>query len=340
MKATIKDIAKALGISIATVSRALTGSYEVNKETREKVLNKAKELHYKPNIQARNLLKSKNNLIGVIIPEFRSFFFPEIIIGIQEVMNKEGYQVLICQSNESSELERKNVEMLEDSMIEGLIVSVTKESKNIDLYQRLINEMMPIVFVNRIIPELDASKVIIDDKKCAFKAVEHLIKCGYKRIAHLGGNEHLSVAKNRAQGYKDALEFYNIPLQENLIMYVGVQEDRAKIGVDYLLSLKDKPDAIFTVTDPIAVGTIIELRKRGIRVPEDIAVVGFSESPVGRALDLTSVAQPTFQIGHTAAELLLKKIKNHNTPSETIVLDAQLNIRNSSIPPQKITTKK
>jgi DNA-binding LacI/PurR family transcriptional regulator len=340
VKATIKDIAKALGISIATVSRALTGSYEVNKGTREKVLNKAKELHYKPNIQARNLLKSKNNLIGVIIPEFRSFFFPEIIIGIQEVMNKEGYQVLICQSNESSELEKRNVEMLEDSMIEGLIVSVTKESKNIDLYQRLINEMMPIVFVNRIIPELDASKVIIDDQKWAFKAVEHLIKCGYKRIAHLGGNEHLSVTKNRAQGYKDALAFYNIPLQENLMMYVGVQENRARIGVDYLLSLKDKPDAIFTVTDPIAVGTILELRKRGIRVPEDVAVVGFSESPVGRALELTSIAQPTFQIGHTAAELLLKKIRNHNIPSETIILDAQLNIRNSSIPPQKITTKK
>jgi LacI family transcriptional regulator len=279
-------------------------------------------------------------MIGVVIPEFRSFFFPEIIIGIQEVLNKEGYQVLICQSNESSELERKNVEMLNDSMVEGLIVSVTKESKNTDLYQRLINEMMPIVFVNRIIPELDANKVIIDDKKWAFKAVEHLIKCGYKRIAHLGGNEHLSVTKSRAQGYKDALEYYNIPLQDRLIMYVGVQEDRAKIGVDYLLSLKEKPDAIFTVTDPIAVGTILELRKRGIRVPEDIAVVGFSESPVGRALELTSVAQPTFKIGHTAAELLLNKMKNYNTPNETIVLDAQLNIRNSSYPSQKLTKTK
>ncbi len=337
MKATIKDIAKSLGISIATVSRALTGSYEVNKETKEKILAKAKELHYKPNIQARNLLKRRNNMIGVVVPEFITFFFPEIIIGIQDVMNKEGYQVLICQSNESSELEKKNVEMLEDSMVEGLIISVTKESKNIELYQRLINERMPIVFVNRIIPELDANKVIIDDQKWAFAAVEHLIKCGYNRIAHLAGNEHLSVTQRRVQGYKDALEAYSIPFQEKLVMYVGVQQDRAKVGVNYLLSLKDKPDAIFAVNDPLAIGTILELRKRGIKVPEEIAVVGFSESPIGRILDLTSVAQPTFKIGHTAAELLLKKIKNHNIPSETIVLDAQLNIRSSSIPPKKIS---
>lgn len=336
MKTTIKDIAKALGVSIATVSRALTGSFDVNPETKEMVQAKAKELHYKPNIQARNLLKRRNNMIGVIIPEFRSFFFPEIIIGIQEVMNKEGYQVLICQSNESSELERKNVEMLENSMVEGLIISVTKESKNIDLYQRLINEQMPIVFVNRVLPDLDASQVIIDDRKWAFKAVEHLIKCGYKRIAHLAGNEHLSVTKRRVQGYKDALEQYNMPLQERLIMHVGVQQDRAKVGVDYLLSLKEKPDAIFAINDPVAIGTLLELQKRGIKVPEEIAVVGFSESPIGRILGLTSVAQPTFKIGHEAAELLLERINKPQTLVEIKVLDAQLNIRSSSLPAHKM----
>jgi LacI family transcriptional regulator len=276
-------------------------------------------------------------MIGVVVPEFITFFFPEIIIGIQEVMNEVGYQVLICQSNESSDLERKNVEMLENSMVEGMIISVTKESKNTDLYKRLINEQMPIVFINRVLPDLEASQVVIDDKKWAFKAVEHLIKCGYKRIAHLAGNEHLSVTQRRVQGYKDALESYNIPFQERLIMYVGVQQDRAKVGVDYLLSLKDKPDAIFAVNDPVAIGTILELRKRGIKVPEEIAVVGFSESPIGRILDLTSVAQPTFKIGHVAAELLLEKINKHETPVEIKVLDAQLNIRSSSLPAYKMT---
>jgi DNA-binding LacI/PurR family transcriptional regulator len=334
-KITIKEIASALGLSIATVSRALNGSYDIHPETKEKVLEKARELHYKPNIQARNLLKKRNNMIGVVVPEFITFFFPEIIIGIQEVVNKHGYQVLICQSNESSSLERKNVEMLEDSMVEGLIVSVTKDSKNLDLYERLIQDRMPMVFVNRVLPQLDVSQVVIDDRKWAFQTVEHLIKCGYKRIAHLAGNPDLSVTKERLQGYLDALAAYGIPVQEQLIMYVGIQQDRAKSGIDYLLVLKERPDAIFAVNDPVAVGCMLELRKRGLKVPEDVAVSGFSESPIGKIMELTSVSQPTFEIGKIAAEMLLKKIENYNVPVETIVLDAHLNIRNSTLPLSK-----
>lgn len=334
-KATIKDIAKALNISIATVSRALNESHEIHPLTKKKVLAKAKELRYKPNIQARNLLKRRSNMIGVVVPEFITFFFPEIIIGIQEIVNKLGYQVLISQSNESSSLEARNVEMLEESMVEGLIVSVAKDSRNIDLYQRLINERMPIVFVNRVMSGLNASQVVIDDRKWAFKVTEHLIKCGYKRIAHLAGNNHLSVTKARLQGYLDALTAYGIEMQENLIMYVGVQQDRAKIGIDYLMNLREKPDAIFAINDPIAVGCMLELKKRGIKVPDDIAVAGFSESPIGRIMELSSVFQPTLEIGRRAAELLLKKIKDYDAPVETITLDAKLNIRNSTLPLSK-----
>ena len=274
-------------------------------------------------------------MIGVVVPEFITFFFPEIIIGIQEVVNKMGYQVLISQSNESSSLESRNVKMLEESMVEGMIVSVAKNSRNIEQYQRLIDERMPIVFVNRVISELNASQVVIDDMKWAFKVTEHLIKCGYRRIAHLAGNEHLSVTKERMQGYQNALLAYDIPLNENLVMYVGVQQERAKIGVDYLMSLKEKPDAIFAINDPVAVGCILELKKRGIRIPEDIAVAGFSESPIGRMMELTSVFQPTFEIGRKAAGLLLKQIKDFDAPAETIILDAKLNIRNSTLPLSK-----
>ncbi len=336
-KATIKDIAKAMGISIATVSRALTGSHEVNAVTRKLVQDKARELNYKPNIQARNLLKRRNNMIGVVVPEFITFFFPEIIIGIQEVMNDAGYQVLICQSNESSKLERKNVEMLEASMVEGLIISVTKESKNLDLYQRLLDDRMPLVFINRVLPELNASQVIIDDRKCAFKVVEHLIKCGYRRIAHLAGNEHLSVTQRRVEGYKDALKAYDLPFHEQYLMYVGVQQDRARVGVNYLLSLKDKPDAIFAVNDPIAIGTMIELKKRGLRIPEEMAVVGFTESPIGRILDLTSVSQPTQEMGRAAAELLLQQINDTDTATQIRIFDAPLHVRGSSLPAHKRT---
>lgn len=334
-KTTIKDIARELGLSIATVSRALNGTSDVSQETRNKVLNKAKELFYKPNIQARNLLKKRNNMIGVVVPEFVTFFFPEIIIGIQEVANANGFQVLICQSNESSTQEKKNIEMLEESMVEGLIVSVAKDAKNIDLFQRLKRERMPLVFVNRVLPELNASQVVIDDRKWAFKSVEHLIKCGYKNIAHLAGNEHLSVTKERMQGYIDALNHYNIPIKKHLIMHVGVQQDRAKIGIDYLLSLKEKPDAIFAINDPIAVGCMLELKKRGLNVPQDIAIAGFTESPMGKIMELTSVLQPTHEIGKTAAQMLLQQIADINQPTEIITLDAKLNIRNSTIPTHK-----
>lgn len=334
-KTTIKEIANSLGLSIATVSRALNNSSEIHPETKERVLAKAQELRYKPNIQARNLLKRRSNMIGIVVPEFITFFFPEIIIGIQEVANKRGYQALICQSNESSSLERKNVEMLEESMVEGLIVSVTKDSQNIDLYERLIQEKMPIVFVNRVLPHLQADQVIIDDRKWAFKTVEHLIKCGYKQIAHLAGNPDLSVTKERLQGYLDALTAYNIPIQEQLIMHVGVQQDRAKSGIDYLMILKEKPDAIFAVNDPIAIGCMLELKNRGLNVPEDIAVAGFSESPIGRIMGLTSVSQPTFEIGKIAAKMLLKQIENSTSQKETIVLDAKLNIRSSTLPQNK-----
>ncbi len=334
-KTTIKDIARILGLSIATVSRALNGSHDVNADTREKVLAKAKELRYKPNIQARNLLKQRNSMIGVVVPEFITFFFPEIIIGIQEILNREGYQVLICQSNESSTLERRNVERLEESGVDGLIVSVAKDSRNLDLYERLIAERMPIVFINRVFPKLVAHQVVIDDRLWAFKAVEHLIKCGYRKIAHLAGNEHLSVTQRRLQGYLDALKTYDVPVRDHFIMHVGVQQDKARPGVDFLLSLKEKPDAIFAVNDPVAVGCLLELKRRSIRVPEDIAVVGFSESPIGRIMELTSVSQPTFEIGRIAAAQLLKQIRQPDLPVETLVLEAKLNIRNSSIPPGK-----
>ena len=336
-KPTIKDIARESGFSIATVSRALNGTYDTKAETRELVLQKAKELGYKPNIQARNLIKRRNNMIGVVVPEFITFYFPEIIIGIQEVANENNYQVLICQSNESSTLEKKNIEMLEASMVEGLIVSVAKDACNIELFNRLIQERMPMVFVNRGMPELDAGQVIIDDRKWAFKSVEHLIKCGYRRIAHLAGNEHLSVTKERLQGYVDALQAYNIPFRENLIMYVGIQQDRAKIGVDYLLNLREKPDAIFAVNDPIAIGCMLELRNRGLRVPEDMAVAGFTESPTGQIMQLTSVRQPTAEIGRIAADMLLKKIQNYDTPNRTVVLNGELNVRKSTIPAHKLS---
>ena len=331
-KTTIKDIARALRGSAATVSRSLNNSHEISEEMRRLVLSKAKELNYKPNINARNLLRRRTNMIGVVVPEFTTFFFSEIIIGIQEVLNAEGYQVLICQSSESGVIERQNIEMLESSMVEGLIVSVTKDAQNIDLYNRIITDGTPIVFVNRVPPKLQATQIVIDDRKWAFKIVDHMIRCGYRKIAHLGGCQNLSVTKERLQGYIDALSAHNIPIQEKYIMYVGVQQEHAKVGVDYLLSLKKRPKAIFAINDSIAIGCMLELRKRGLRIPQDMAIAGFSESPIGRIMELTRVAQPTLDMGKLAAQHLLQQIRGLTTPTETIVLDGKLNIRKSSLP--------
>lgn len=331
MNVTIKDIAKALGISIATVSRAMSNSPEIKTETRERVLEMARKMNYKPNIWARNLQNRQNNLIGVVVPEFITFFFPEIIMGIQEVLNPLGYQVLICSSCESSETERKNVCMLEKNMVDGMIVSVSHESKNRDLFERLLNEHIPLVFVNRVFEDLPSARIVIDDHKWAYKAVELLIKAGYRKIAHLAGNEHLSVTKGRIQGYIDALTDYGIPYDPRLLMHVGVQQQVAKVGLRYLLSLKVKPDAIFAVNDPVAIGVYLELKERGIRVPDDMGLVGFSDSPTGKVLGLSSVEQPTFEMGRKAAEMLLWQIQHKEINTETLVLDAKLNIRKSSM---------
>ena len=177
--------------------------------------------------------------------------------------------------------------------------------------------------------------MILDDRKWAFKVVEHLIKCGYRHIAHLAGNEHLAVTKERLQGYLDALEAYHLPVRDSLVMHVGIQQDRAKAGIDYLMSLRQRPDAIFTVNDPIAIGCMLELRRRGIRIPEDVAVAGFSESPIGRIMELTSVSQPTFELGRTAALRLLQQMREPGIPVETIVLEGKLNVRHSTLPIDK-----
>lgn len=331
MNVTIKDIAKALGISTATVSRALSDNPEIKKETRERVLEKAKEMHYKPNIWARNLQNTRAKLIGVVVPEFITFFFLEIIMGIQEIMNPLGYQVLICQSSESSDIERRNIEMLEKSMVDGLIISLSKDSKNEDYLARLIDDGMPVVFVNRVCEKFSTNKIIIDDHKWAYKAVEHLIKSGYRRIAHLAGNEHLSITKWRLQGYIDALTDYGIQYDPRLVMHVGIQQKTASVGLNYLLSLKDKPDAVFAVNDPVAIGVYMGLKEKGLKVPDHMGIVGFSESAVGRVLELSSVEQPTFEMGRRAAEMLVRHIEDSSLGNEELILDAKLNIRKSSI---------
>lgn len=333
-RATIKDIAKALNLSTSTVSRALADRWDVNPETRKAVLELAEKLHYKPNPLSLNLKQRQSFSVGVVIPEFINSFFPEVIIGMQSVLEPKGYQLLISQSNEQAEVELKNLKALEAKMVDGFLVSITQETNDLEYFRHLIENRIPLVFFNRIGKDLPISHVIIDDYKWAFLAVEHLIEQGCKRIIHLAGPENLDISKNRLHGYADALEKHGIAFDENLVITCGVMMEKGILGAMKIMEMAELPDGIFAINDPVAVGAMKTLKKSGIRIPEDIAIVGFTESKMAMIIEpnLTSVEQPTYEMGKAAAELLLEQMNSNNeVPQRTITLEAQLNIRESSL---------
>lgn len=218
---TIKDVAKALNVSVSTVSRAFNDKYDIRKETRDYILEKANAMGYHPNPIAKKLLSQCSYNIGVVVPEFINPFFPEVIIGIQDVLFKAGYQVLIMQSNESAINELENIKTLENNMVDGIIISISQETKNIDYYKKLIADGFPFVMFNRVSDELDVPKVIFDDYKWAFFATEHLIYQGYK-IFHFSGPKVLGLSRRRIEGFTDALKKHRIPVTPDLIIETGL----------------------------------------------------------------------------------------------------------------------
>lgn len=334
-RVTIKELAKELKISTSTVSRALGDKWDVNPETRKAVLELAEKWNYHPNPMSLSLKQQQTMTIGVIVPEFITNFFAEVIIGIQYTMESAGYNILISQSDESPEREAKNVKNLEDRFVDGLIISLTKDTINTDYIKNLIDRNFPLVLFNRV-SDIDAPKVILDDYKWAFVAVEHLIKQGNKRIAYLAGPENLGVSKQREKGYLDALRKYDIPIDPQLIIRCGVMMEKGVMGAHCILEMENRPDAIFAINDPVAIGAMKTLQKNGVKIPEDISVVGFSESRMAMIVEpnLTSVEQPTFEMGKTAAELLIEQLKQKKDeviPNRCITLDAKLNERESSL---------
>ncbi|WP_310378832.1 LacI family DNA-binding transcriptional regulator [Flavobacterium sp.] len=331
---TIKDIAKKLNISIATVSRAFNNKNDIKLETKKLILKTAKEMGYRPNPMAKKLMQKRSLTIGIVVPEFLNSFFPEVIIGAQEILFQKGYQVLITQSNENYETELINVKALEDSMVDGIIISQTSETKNVDYYQHLINSGFPIVFFNRVCDEISASKILFNDYKWAFFATEHLINQGYKNIYHLKGKESLSLTNDRMKGFVDAHAKHKLALSKEQIIPTGFDIEDGKRVADAIINSGKIPDAIFASNDPSAIGAMQVFKKRGFVIPKDIAFVGFTESRMGAIIDppLTSVLQPAKEIGRQAARILIEQIENPvNYKPQIIVLNGQLNIRESSV---------
>lgn len=331
---TIKDIAKKLNLSIATVSRAFNNKTDISLDTKNLILKTALEMGYRPNPMAKKLMQKRSLSIGIVVPEFLNGFFPEVIIGAQEILFEKGYQVLITQSNESHETELKNLKALEDSMVDGIIISQCSENKNSAYLQNLINTGFPIVFFNRVCNEIKASKILFNDYKWAFFATEHLIFQGNKNIYHLKGKETLSLTNDRLKGFLDAHAKHKMTVEMHQIIPTGFTiEEGKRVAIDIIESGKI-PDAIFASNDPSAIGAMQVFKSKGFQIPQDIAFVGFTESKMGTIIEpnLTSVLQPAIEIGREASKILMQQIENPSSfKNETIVLNGQLNIRESSV---------
>jgi DNA-binding LacI/PurR family transcriptional regulator len=330
--ATIIDIAKILDISPSTVSRALNNHPDINAKTKEKVRKVAKNLQYSPNTIAQSLKTNRTTSIGVMIPEIKHDFFSSAISGIEEIAYNSGYTIVVCQSNESYQREVLNVNVLMRHRVAGVIASISQSTKKSDHFKDLIRQKIPVVFFDRVCDDIETSKVVIDDYKSAFDAVTFLINKGYKKIAHFAGPRGVGVYEKRLKGYVDAIKENNIPFVDGLLLHAGLDIKDGYNAMDSLFKSKLFPDAIFTVNDPVALGACKRIKEAGLKIPGDIAAVGFSNNVITTIVDppLTTVDQFPFEMGRKAAELLIQTIENNLMKPRTIIMDTKLVVREST----------
>jgi DNA-binding LacI/PurR family transcriptional regulator len=334
---TIKDIAKALGLSTSTVSRALRDSYEISPETKKLVLEYAEKNNYHPNPIALSLKERRSRSIGVIVCEIANSYFSQVINGIESIAYNNGYNVIIAQSRESFDREILNLQYLTSRSIDGLIISISTETTDFSYLKELHQKGMPIVFFDRIVNEIDTHKVIADNFKGAYDATVHLINNGYRRIATVSNPELLSITKERLAGYRAALTDNGIGVDDSLIKYCrhgGMIVSEVEEVVNELLKLKQKPDAIFASADKLTTNCLRILKTKGISVPDDVGLVGFSNTDLTELLDppLSIIKQPAFEMGEVSMQLLLQLIESKRpvTDFETRVLSTELLIRGST----------
>jgi len=329
---TIKDIARELGISPSTVSKALKGHPDISAETKKAVRELVEKWNYKPDPIALSLKGGLTMTIGVIVPEIVHYFFSTVISGIEDVAYDSGYHVMFCQSNESYEREVKAVATLLSSRVDGILISVCKATKDFDHFRSIINAGIPLVFFDRVCEELDTGRVVVDDEYGAFKAVEHLIKTGCKNIVHLAGPQNLTIGKSRKNGYIKALNEYSVPVNNENIIKCDTSEE-ARVVVPELLKRHEKPDGIFAVNDLTAAEAMRLVKAEGYKVPDDISIIGFTSGIMSDLTDppLTSVEQHGYIVGCEAVGLLINNIENKNSAVPlTKVIPTELVIKGST----------
>jgi len=334
---TIKDIAKALGLSTSTVSRALRGSYEISSETKKLVLEYAEKINYRPNPIALSLKERRSRSIGVIVCEIANNFFSQAINGIESIAYNRGYHVIISQSHESFEREMVTVQHLASRSVDGLLVSLASETTDLSHFIELHEKGLPIVFFDRITNEIETHKVVVNNYKGAYDATTHLINNGFKKIAHITGSPSLSITMERLRGYREALEANNIPHDEKLVQYChhnGMIYDEVEEALMKVMKGKNKPDSLLTPGDRLTTSCMTALKKMGKKIPEDIALIGFTNTNLADLFNpsLSAIRQPAFEMGQVATELLFQIIESKRpvTDFETRVLETELFIRETT----------
>lgn len=331
---TIKHIAKELGVSISTVSRALSNNPLVKQETKEAIQKLAKEMNYHPNFTALSLRQRKTRTIGLLIPQVVHEFFAQVIRGIEDVAYSQGYNVVISSSNESFDRELRNSEELLNGRIDGLLACITKETETFDHFQEYINRQVPLVFFDCVTDAINTDKVVIDDRDAGFKATEHLIQQGCKKLGFVGGPKSLNTNHERLLGFLDAINHYNYKVHDEFILHgTSGRFDEGVVLSRSLFSGENKPDGVFATTDMLGIGVIKNARKVGLSVPDELAVIGFSNWEIGEIFEpsLSTIDQKGYDIGKIATSRLLERIDSDEIlPMVTEVIKTSLIARGSS----------
>lgn len=317
-----------------TVSRALNNRPNVDEKTKEKVLQKAKNMGYTPNHVAKSLVSSKTYTIGVVIPEITHAFFPEVVRGIEEVTYDSDYQLFLTNANEQFSREKDAIRALQSQRVGGILISSSQTIEDFSFYKKLINSGMKVVFFDRCVENLGASCVSVNDRSSSAQITEHLItEHNLTKIAHLSGPQQVSVGRKRCEGFVDALRKHDIPVNDQWIIETGFREKAGYNSMNKLLSLPEgeRPEAIVAVNDPCAIGAIQAINEAGFSIPEDFAVVGFTDDVRSELLKvpLTTVHQPAYEVGKRAAQKLIQTIEHEDEPAENIEVLTTMKIRES-----------
>ena len=333
---TIYDISRALNISASTVSRGLNNNPRVRKEVRRKIIQAANEMGYQPNKFASSLRLKRTRTLGVVLPRIDSHFMSTVISGMEKVAKQEGYQLLISQSEESVSLEAENIRALFNSRVDGFLVSLSSETKNLDHFQHVFRKNIPVLFFDRVYCQSNCICVVIQGIIVQVEFLQHLIDQGCRKIATVTGNLNRNVYNDRLRGFRQALSDNSVPYDEDLLIISNLSYSSGEVIVRELMKREAMPDAIFAANDSSAVSTICELKKAGYRIPEDIAVVGFNDDPVSKVVEpnLTTVHYPGREMGEIAASTMIKILEGTQFEKvSTIILNSELIVRQSSVRP-------